>query len=189
MKKAFTILELVVVLGVISVIIALGSYGIIIFRDSIRIDNAYNDLLSYIQNVQNLAINSSVYPFNAGSFDSSVDEPPTPPEYYAILFGENDFNLFSCSSGASGSLNCNRIELNDLEEYNAKISAGCSAVVFRTSTIDIADANVIDQTNLTATLVFDDTLTECTIEVFDDSSGTRKDLTINFGNNSFNENI
>lgn len=96
--KAFTLLELIVVMGIIVLSLGLTVIGITRFRYSIELQNGYSDIFSYIQNVENRSRNSvsSEALYNStGSYNESV------PDYYVLHFQDDNFSLQACNLNGS----------------------------------------------------------------------------------------
>jgi prepilin-type N-terminal cleavage/methylation domain-containing protein len=56
--KGFTLLELMVVMGIAAALLALGTVGLISFRNTVQLDQVRSDFISQLRTAQNLAKNS-----------------------------------------------------------------------------------------------------------------------------------
>lgn len=83
--KAFSMLEMVIVLAIIAVLMGLGWTGLINFRSTAEMQNAYSELVSVIKSQQNKAKNSV-----------SSKSDGTTPYFYALFFANNKYYAFNC---------------------------------------------------------------------------------------------
>lgn len=107
--KGFTLLELMVVMGIMAALLALGTAGLVSFRNTVELDQVRSDFVSQLRTAQNLAKNSVTSGVLGGDpFTSKVDA-------YAIYLSENDYSLQYCLK-QSGSTNydCSNAEKADL---------------------------------------------------------------------------
>ncbi len=83
--KAFSMLEIIIVLAVLAIIMGLGWSGLITFRSTAEMQNAYSELVSVIKSEQNKAKNSV-----------SSKSDGTTPYFYALFFANNKYYAFNC---------------------------------------------------------------------------------------------
>jgi len=101
--KAFSLLEFVIVFGVLAVLMGLGWTGLINFRSTAEMQNAYSELVSVIKTEQNKAKNSV----------SSNNDGGT-PHFYTLFFIGNKYYAFNCGnsvvplSSSSSSITCTK---------------------------------------------------------------------------------
>lgn len=99
MKKAFSILELLIVMSVVGAISLLGVLGLLNMQYSIEYNNFYSQIIVYQQSIKNQAINSS---------SVNQSENKLSADFYAFGIINNQFQNISCNSQISGnSVNCN----------------------------------------------------------------------------------
>lgn len=79
-KKAFSLIELIVVFGVLAVIMGLGISGLISFRNNLDLNSFYTDIQLAIKTAQNNARNSR------DINDTSARQDAESAEYYLLQF-------------------------------------------------------------------------------------------------------
>lgn len=99
-KKAFSILELLIVMGVISSIAMLGIFGLLNVQYSIELNNYYAQLNVFQTTIKNYAVNS--FATNASGSKNSAD-------YYAFQYSENKFQNLFCDKVGTSTIECNTI--------------------------------------------------------------------------------
>lgn len=153
-KKAFTLLETLIVLGLVVTVIAAGAVSLTNARNSIELDNTYSDVLSAIRTTQNDARNYI-------SIDSnySVNIVPPVPDIYAfrVNTANNEFWTFACT-GAGASTSCTLASRESVASSvsNITINSNCYAIGFRKGIRDIVSISqggvVSDSGNCTITI-------------------------------------
>jgi len=150
MIKGFTLIEIVIVLGIITMITGLSILGIVRYKAAVELNSAYTDLISSIKSQRNKANNSVSYnpDPNSPSFDT--------PSFYAIRFINNNYDLYVCQLFApkSKSLTC-------LDELNAQpatfatgitLESNCPGIGFQSITTDLVK---IDSNAFTSRGIFE----------------------------------
>ncbi len=107
--KGFTLLELMVVMGIAAALLALGTVGLISFRNTVQLDQVRSDFISQLRTAQNLAKNSVASAALGGDlFESKVDG-------YAIFLNGNNYSLQYClKQEGSTNYDCSNAERTDL---------------------------------------------------------------------------
>jgi prepilin-type N-terminal cleavage/methylation domain-containing protein len=121
-KRAYTIIELIIVLGLIGALSAIGILGLSAFRQATQTQGAANEFLSNIQNYENMARNSipSQVRTGTGLLGDRVDG-------YAIFFTTTNYSLHYCidQRSSTGRFNCQGIE-----SANEKINEYRSVTIY-----------------------------------------------------------
>lgn len=81
MKKAFTLVEILIILSLAFVIITFGSIGVVTVRNNLTLNTVYADLATFVKNVRSNARNSLLIELRDGS--------TTLPDYYAVSIFED----------------------------------------------------------------------------------------------------
>lgn len=87
-QKAFTLIEILMVMGVIALIGAIGVYGLTRFRANIEVQTAFNDIFSLLKTLQNNARNSVSVNIGGNQFT---------PDYYSVKFENNNYTVYACN--------------------------------------------------------------------------------------------
>lgn len=182
-KRAFTILELLIVMTVISVITGLGIWGLIMFRDNVDIESNYSSVHSYIQTVQNKSVNTTTTGFIPSEFDPRSDNFPSTPTYFGISFIEDTYNLYSCRDSTIDGITCDVTEKNILKSNNV-FNTQCPFILFKTGRLSLSSANIVDMTSQRATVSMNNSMESCELTIVKSSSNLKKTLYINFLENS-----
>lgn len=187
MKKGFTLIEALIVMGIIAALIGFGVVGVTRFSDYLELQNGFSDISTFIRTTQNKARNSISYENSMGFFTP-------PPDYYAIYFEEENFSLLACNENLSGLFNCEELEKNVksdvFNEVKFSFGADCEAnrlFGFRRSNIDIVsfDGIINEGTGYTVNNAVINSKGICTITVnHENDVGTRK-IILNLTENSF----
>ncbi len=137
MSKSFTLIELMVVMGIIAALLALGTLGLTNFRNTAELRNAYSDIVSIIQETQNKARNS----VSIGSTGS--DGLPIVPDYYVIDIQANNYTLQSCNTTGGTNLVCNNLAGRTKPSQFSLISytGTCDKIGFKRSSSDVVALN------------------------------------------------
>jgi len=102
-QKAFTFVELIVTMGIISSISLIGILGIFNFKASSEINSVYSNLTSSIKELRNKASNSVIYNDpSTGIINSKA------PALYSIRFFGNSYSFYICNkiSPSSNKIRC-----------------------------------------------------------------------------------
>ncbi len=95
--QAFTLLEAIIALAVITMVFAAGVSGVMRIRYSIELQNAYSETISYIEDLQNKAQNgaasSAFMSATPDLFDRQLEKTP---DFHAIYFYTFNFMYRVC---------------------------------------------------------------------------------------------
>ncbi len=86
-RSGFTILELLIVLGIIGTLLSLIVYGVARFRQNIVVSNAAKEVLLQIRKARRYAINNTI-----------TSRGTTPSGYYVFLNGDTEFFWGECDT-------------------------------------------------------------------------------------------
>jgi type II secretory pathway pseudopilin PulG len=134
-KKAFTIIEAIVSLGVMMIMMGLGMAGIIAFRNSVELQNSYADLISVIKTLQNQAKNGLAVGIDQSGY-------PKVPEFYILDFRpetatETGYNVIASTRGGEFfPFETNNI-FPKVNNINFEFSNDCAMIGFQNSSINI----------------------------------------------------
>lgn len=113
-KKAFTVVELMVVMAIIALLSGLGIQALITFQQTVQFQQAQADIITIFNNIRNQARNSVA---SKGEVIDGSTLPNAVVDGYAIFFDDNTYSLRSCTitrratSELEGS--CNKVEDQD----------------------------------------------------------------------------
>jgi|SRR6185369_7444421 len=172
MKKAFTLLEAIIAMGIMAVLLGFSTYALIQVKGTIELQNAYSDVISALQTTQNRARNSVTKPGSTNSV----------PDYVTVAFSPTTYKFQTCLK------NSTRITCTDdtasakaTEILNVQIqpSNGCNTIGFARLTSDIVsvDGNGV----ITAT-------GSCTLTIVHSSTGNSRVISIDLSSNNINTN-
>lgn len=135
-KKAFSLLELVMVLAIIAIIMGLGYQGLIDFRATSEMQNAYADFVGNLKILQT----------DAKNVVNTSSTTGTPADIYAIFISSSSYKFFDCYKASFGnSLNCSVDKSLSTLAQNPNIvftpGSGCSGIGFSKLTTDIVSLN------------------------------------------------
>jgi type II secretory pathway pseudopilin PulG len=168
--KGTTLLELIIVMGVIAAVFGLGIAGLIKFQGTAEVQSVYSDFISNIKTLQNKAKNS----VNAAATHDKA------PYVYAVIFNQNKYTFYNCDKATSTTLICTEDTSNPEVLLSIKHSTlsnqGCDAVGFTRLTGDIISINT---TNFTY-----NTTGACSYTFLQTSAQVTKDVNINLTSNS-----
>ena len=168
--RAYTILELVIVMSVIAVMLGLGISGLNTFKRNAEFNSTYTSVVTNIRTVQSRAQNSV-----------SEDSGQTPSDYYGIFFTQNQYFSYRCVR-SSNNLNCSKTVrmFQDTSLLNATFTLGtCRNVLFERLTGKLYSVTYTG--SLTDTLVTglpSKTNNQCNF-VLNGGNGDSKDMNFN----------
>ena len=179
MKKAFTLIEALIVMSITVIVLSFGTVGIFSLRDSLELQNGYSNLISYIRSVQNMARNSTkLFGYT--------------PVYYGVVFESDGVFLSACNRNGDDVLclaeSDSKTKKEVLKNLELKFKTNCQSLKvfsFKRSDVDLvgmrlrstADQNFNELVSVTNT-------GECTISIVHKNSGNSKEFTLNLTNNS-----
>lgn len=181
-KKAFSLFELIIAMGVISVIMGLGWVGLLSFRSATEVQNAYSEVLSLIKTQQNKAKNSV----------SSGADGQT-PDFYTLFLSGDRFYLYNCRTLVAPNVRCTKDTATTIRilPTDIQIAGTCSNIGFARLSGDLvllqSPSNISSLLNVNT---FDTTFSQssgtCNINITTRSSNSNRTIEINFGNNTVN---
>lgn len=149
-KKAFSLLELLIVIAVIAIILSLGTYALISFRNYTQVQSAYTEFASLLNTTRNKARNASLSNSKlelTGSVSESI------PDYYGILiYSDHEYSEIYCEDSVSSSVNCfreNEIASTTLPQNLSISSDNCEGIIYKKLSGDmfrIVNSNKIETT-------------------------------------------
>lgn len=172
--RAYTILELVIVMSVIAVMMGLGIVGLTTFKRNAEFNSSYTSLVTNIRSIQSRARNSV-------SEDSGV----TPTDFYGIFFTQNQYFSYRCIR-VTNNLNCSKTVrlFQDTSLLNATFTFGnCRNVLFERLTGRLYSVQYTGQlTDAIITGLPSKTSSQCTF-VLNGGNGDSKDMIFNLVTN------
>lgn len=188
-QKGFSLLELIIVMAVIAVVMGLGWSGLMSFRATAEMQNAYSELVSVIKTEQNKAKNSV----------SSGNDGVT-PYFYSLFFVDNKYYAFNCGdtrdqlSPTSNSIRCVKNPDVTFRQLPADIKivpdSKCSGLGFAKLTGKFTSFTLpVTATNLDTVTSFNamyDQTGMCGIKIKHDLIPTEKIIEVNLDINNLN---
>lgn len=176
----YTLLEAIVVLGIIAALASFGIYGLVTMRQSIQIQQSHSEFVSTLRHVQNLARNSvasQVLIAQTGNPLASLVDG------YAIYFDSpTNYSIRYCKTSGT-SMDCRSIEQANVKSASyADISvyplggSNCRGIFFERLT-----GNISGMSNALSNL---DDIEVCTIRATHNSTRNYREITIDFAGNS-----
>lgn len=112
--KAFTLIELMLMLGVIALTLALSIIGLTRFRASIELNTTYTNVVSFISEIKNKSTNA---------FGTTTGGVLNPVDLFAVSFnsgavsaldcdGNFDFTSYSCVASTGQSVNTGSVAVS-----------------------------------------------------------------------------
>lgn len=173
MKRAFTLLEAIIAMGIMAVLLGLSTVALIQVRGAIEIQNAYSDVVSAFQTTQNRARNSVTKPGSSTQV----------PDYLSLSFSPTTYLFQTCIKSGT------RATCTDDSGQSPKATAilnvqiipsnGCNRIAFARLTTDIV---TIDSTG------FITTTGTCSIEIKHTATGNSRQITIDLSSNNIKTN-
>lgn len=143
--KAFTLLELLIVMGIIALMSGLGIYGLVRFQANARLESSFNDVLTAIKSVQNMSKNSTAFN-NQSAINPTIcsSNGICVPDYYSISFSSSGYRVIGCLVSSSNIICPNE---NTIEERMVTVGGvnieytgqQCEYIAFQRLTSDIKD--------------------------------------------------
>ncbi len=136
-KQAFTLLEIIIMLGIAAVVMGMGTYSLITFRNYTQVQNVYTDIVSVLRQEQNKAKNSITSEQKAIDTGSIIDSIP---DYYAVFFESNNYSIYYCEE-ISDRVNCfvenQNLKKTKFSGVSVNINCGVAGIAFEKLTGDI----------------------------------------------------
>jgi len=186
--KAFSLLEMIIVLAVLAILMGLGWAGLINFRSTAEMQNAYSELVSVIKSEQNKAKNSV-----------SSKSDGTTPYFYTLFFANNKYYAFNCGdnntpNNIAQNVRCTKDTSVIFRQLPTDIvvtpSSGCAGLGFTRLSGRFASI-ALPANNLETISTFDTTYTfsgTCNITLSHTQIQTQKTIDINLNTNNVSDN-
>ncbi len=170
MKNAFTLIELMVVFGIIALTLGLSIFGLSRFRANVELNSSYTNVISLINESRNKATNA---------FGSSTGGTLQQKDLFGINFqstsvqpiectANSDGSVYSCLNSASGLISLSNMEITVV---------GCSARFgFKRLSQDFIALDTVGSVQSTGT---------CSVEIRHLFTNEVKTITINLVENSY----
>lgn len=175
MSKAFSLLELIIVMAIVAVLMAMGAFFLVRYQSSVQLQSAYTYTVSSIRTIQNKANNSA---------SVTVGSNRVSPDIFAVRFNNNQMNPFYCLYSSGGALtNCNVYPTSGIEQfentYNVNATSDCTGIGFTRLGLDtLTFTNSAFTGNGTTT-----TTGTCTITLTHKTTGDSRTLRVNLDQN------
>lgn len=143
-KPAFTLLELLVVMGVIAMMTGMGIYGLTRFQANTQVQTVTTDTLTLLRTVQNNAKNSISFATTPTANDICSSNNNCVADYYAVTFSSSDYQVFACQKSGSN-ITCpsqNNLNIQSVTYPDITFSyegTGCNYIAFQRLSGDIID--------------------------------------------------
>lgn len=187
--KAFSMLEIVLVLAVLAILMGLGWTGLINFRSTAETQNAYSELVSVIKTIQNRA-NNSVSSTSTGVI----------PDFYVLFFSQNKYYSFNCCynsscsrASASTTVRCTKDTTLSYRQLPADIritpDSNCAGIGFGKLNGKFTTFSLPTGTNLDSINSFGSTISQngtCNITLSHNLISSKRTIEFNLNNNSLN---
>jgi prepilin-type N-terminal cleavage/methylation domain-containing protein len=181
-RKAFTLLEVMIVMSVIVAMLSIGTYSLIRFRNYTIFQSNYRDFISNIKSVQNSARNSVISP---KKYNTTGEPILSTVDAYMIYIENSEYSAYYCNYGTpkdSVFLCGKESELINIEvsEKVTISSIDCLGVGFKRSSGDIfliTAALQVPQYNYSTTGT-------CVVKVEEKDFGSSKTIAINATTNT-----
>lgn len=163
--SAFTLVEIIIAMGIGAMILAAGIGGFQTFRQTIQFQQGYLAVVSQLQTTQNMARNSVAS--RVVQSQRATDPIGAQVDGYALFFNPTNYNLNYClypTPNQTGPIDCSTIEVSNLKlaEYadvTVTASTGtCYGIFFARMTGNISAMNGLNATP-------NDTAADCLIQV------------------------
>lgn len=184
--NAFSMLEIVLVLAVLAILMGIGWTGLINFRSTAEMQNAYSELVSVIKTVQNRANNS------VSSTSGLI------PDFYVLVFSQNRYYSFNCCyndrcirTSPTNSLICTKDETINYRVLPADIvitpDSQCRGMGFGRLTgkfISLAVPSIDSNTTRFSSNIQETGI--CKVEISHTQIASKRDIEFNLNINSLN---
>ncbi len=172
MKKAFTLLEAIIAMGIMAVLLGFSTFALIQVKATIELQNSFSDIISALQTTQNRARNSVTKPGSS----------TTVPDYITVAFQPTTYNFQTCTKGASR-ITCTddtaSAKATEILNVQLQASNGCGIIGFARLTSDIVS---VDSNGIVTTTG------NCTITITHSSTGNSRAISIDLSSNNINTN-
>lgn len=174
-KTAFSLLELLIVIAVIAIILSLGTYALISFRNYTQVHGAYTEFASLLNTARNKAHNAS---YSASKLEQTGSIAESIPDYYGVyIYSDTSYGLVYCDDSLSGRVNC--LEESELPRQtlpqNLSLRADtCEGIIYKKLTGDILKIYNLNQV---------DTLGECKITFKYTQTTDQREILVNLTQN------
>ncbi|MFS8130892.1 MAG: Tfp pilus assembly protein FimT/FimU [Candidatus Dojkabacteria bacterium] len=172
MKKAFTLLEAIIAMGIMAVLLGFSTYALVQVKATIELQNSYSDIISALQTTQNRARNSVTKPGSS----------TTVPDYITVAFQPTTYNFQTCvKNGSRVTCTDDTASAKPSEILNVQIqpSNGCNTIGFARLTSDLVTVDSNGALNSTGS---------CTITIVHSSTGNSRVISIDLSSNNINTN-
>ena len=186
--RSFTIIELLVVMGIIAVMSGLSIYGLVRFQASTQVETVFNDVYSLFNTIENNARNSVSFK-NASALTPNIcitnDPTNCVPDYLGIKFDQDSYKVYACLKSGVNNIVCS--PENEIEVQKATINGvsfdyrdtQCDYIVYERLSADMIDVEGSPNWLAKAT-------ENCTL-VISDSYGDSRAIQINLVNNNIKD--
>jgi len=178
-KKAFSLLELIVAMGVIAVIMGLGITGLVSLRTTVELQGAYSEFVENLKSLQNQGKNST-----SGSLGSN-----SVPFMYGIFFTSTGYAFGNCDKPTSNQGSCfidsSLAKVNTLNK-NVLITStdpsNCSGIAFVRLPGTNINVDPIIAINSNGSYNINNPILKCVYTIKHSQNNTIKTITINLKN-------
>jgi type II secretory pathway pseudopilin PulG len=170
--KGFTLIELMLIMGVIAVTLALSILGLTRFRSGIELNTAHTNIISYISEIKNKSTNA-YGTTNNGVLQSTVD-------FFGVSFVGNDVTALNCDGNFDFSTyscsNATEQPPIDLGSVTMTITTCGNRIGFKRLTSDLVSLNTSGGLIVTGT---------CSLQLRHSFTNETKTITIDLVKNTF----
>jgi prepilin-type N-terminal cleavage/methylation domain-containing protein len=136
LKKAYTLVEIIVALAIITLMFGLGLYAANSFKSYVELQNAYTDLVGDLKTLDNAARNSV---YSRSKYETTGSIAKSVPSAYTILFSDSvsQYSINYCDLNSTIYI-CSEDKniVNVQTKNNIKFSSSCDQIGFKTGTGD-----------------------------------------------------
>lgn len=167
-KKGFTLLEALVIFGIIAVLMSLGIFGVLSFRATLELQNSSSDVVSFIRSLQNRSRNVQSINLNGNQIV---------PDFYTFTIGENNISVNICDNVSNFDLECESFTGISTPEIidSVTLSSNCTEIGFATRNEDIV--SLVESSA-------DDSVEVCDITIIHEDLSEPFNIEININENS-----
>lgn len=183
--KAFTFLELIIVMTIIIIVSVLGISGFLSYREYVQLESTYSDFLTSIKLQRNKAVNTVAYNI-PGEINLSVDVP----DFYAVYANQSTFTLYFCNKiGSTQYANCQEdLDANKLiVPSSIQFTGNCGIIAFAKGSGDIYSINATAIPSAGGSGVFEDipSTNTCSLNVSNIKTPFFKTLNVDYEKDTF----